>query len=91
MVSLRPAFSGLDGDHQFVQDRLWEDRPDVVDRIRSGGVFYVCGDGRRMAPAVHDTCAWIYQEASGATAEEADAWLSEVQRERTRYVTDVFA
>ncbi len=81
----------MNGDSQFVQDRLWADRADVVDRIRNGGVFYVCGDVRRMAPAVHDTCAQIYQEASGATAEEADAWLTEVQRERTRYVTDVFA
>jgi len=91
LVSLRPAFSEMNGASQFVQDRLWADRADVVDRIRNGGVFYVCGDGRRMAPAVHDTCARIYQEASGATAEEADAWLTEVQRERTRYVTDVFA
>lgn len=91
LVSLRPAFSEMNGNSQFVQDRLWADRADVVDRIRSGAIFYVCGDGRRMAPAVHDTCARIYQEASGATAEEADVWLTEVQRERTRYVTDVFA
>jgi hypothetical protein len=33
----------------------------------------------------------IYRGATGATAEEADAWLTAVQRERTRYVTDVFA
>jgi cytochrome P450/NADPH-cytochrome P450 reductase len=64
---------------------------DVVARIRDGGIFYVCGDGRHMAPAVHDACSRIYQEASGATEEEADAWLAEVQRDRTRYVTDVFA
>jgi sulfite reductase alpha subunit-like flavoprotein len=44
-----------------------------------------------MAPAVHDTCAQIYRGATGVTAEEADAWLTAVQRERTRYVTDVFA
>jgi cytochrome P450/NADPH-cytochrome P450 reductase len=44
-----------------------------------------------MAPALHETCAWIYQEASGAMPEEADVWLTEVQRERPRYVTDVFA
>jgi len=44
-----------------------------------------------MAPAVHDTCAQIYRAATGVTAEEADAWLTAVQRERTRYVTDVFA
>jgi cytochrome P450/NADPH-cytochrome P450 reductase len=91
LVSVRPAFSDMNGDSQFVQERLWADRADVVDRIRSGGVFYVCGDGRRVAPAVHETCARIYQEAAGATAEEADTWLTEVQRQRTRYVTDVFA
>ena len=91
IVSLRPAFSEVNGDSQFVQDRLWADRSDVVDSIRGGGYFYVCGDGRRMAPAVHDTCARIYRGAAGVTAEEADAWLTAVQRERTRYVTDVFA
>jgi cytochrome P450 / NADPH-cytochrome P450 reductase len=88
VVEVRPAYS-RQGQH--VQDRLWADRADVVDLVRRGATFYVCGDGRRMAPAVHDTCARIYREATGATEEEARAWLTAMEREHTRYVADVFA
>jgi cytochrome P450/NADPH-cytochrome P450 reductase len=93
IVSVRPAFSsGAVGEPAFVQDRLWADRDEVVELVRDrGAIFYVCGDGRRMAPAVHDTCARIYQEAAGVTAQEAEAWLDDVRRNHTRYVTDVFA
>ena len=92
VVSVRPAFSEVgDGSRQYVQDRLWQDRGDVVGLVRRGAVFYVCGDGRHMAPAVHETCARIYQEATGVSAEEADAWLTDVQRNHTRYVSDVCA
>ena len=44
-----------------------------------------------MAPAVFETCARIYAEVSGATAEEAEAWMTEMQQEHARYVADVFA
>ena len=57
------------GDATFVQDRLWADRAEVVALVRQGATFFVCGDGRRMAPAVHDTCVRIYREATGADAE----------------------
>lgn len=68
------------------------DRDEAVELVRDrGAIFFVCGDGRRMASAVHDTCARIYQEAAGVSAEEADAWLDDVRRNHTRYVTDVFA
>ncbi len=82
IVEMRPAYSAAPQDGQtFVQDRLWADRADVIDLVRQGAVFYVCGDGRLMAPAVYDTCTRIYREATGATAEQADTWLAEMQRE----------
>jgi cytochrome P450/NADPH-cytochrome P450 reductase len=90
VVELRPAFSRSD-EPAHVQDRLWADRERVVELVRDGAVVYVCGDGRHMAPAVHDTCARIYAEATGASREEAEAWLDEMQREHSRFVTDVFA
>ncbi|MFI6599287.1 bifunctional cytochrome P450/NADPH--P450 reductase [Nonomuraea sp. NPDC050536] len=92
VVSLRPAFSEQpEGEVRFVQDRLWADRADVIDLVRQGATFYVCGDGRRMAPAVYDTCLRIYREATGATAQQAEAWLADMERNHSRYVTDVFA
>ena len=42
-------------------------------------------------PAVWDTCVRIYQEGSGADEEAAEAWLTQMQREHSRYVADVFA
>jgi cytochrome P450/NADPH-cytochrome P450 reductase len=92
IVSLRPAFSGRPEDSaRYVQDRLWADRADVVDLVQRGAILYVCGDGRRMAPAVYDTCTRIYQEATGATVEDAEAWIAAMRRNRGRDVTDVFA
>jgi cytochrome P450/NADPH-cytochrome P450 reductase len=63
----------------------------VVEPVRRGATFYVCGDGRRMTPAVYDTCARIYSDVAGASTEEAEAWLAEMQHEHARHVTDVFA
>lgn len=92
IVSVRPAFSAAPADGvTYVQDRLWADRADVIDLVTRGAVFFVCGDGRRMAPAVYDTCARIYAEATGSTPEQADTWLTQMQREHGRYVADVFA
>ena len=73
-----------------IRDRLWADRADVVELVRQGATVYVCGDGKHMAPQVRDTCALIYQEATGASKEEAEAWMDEVERTHGRYVADIF-
>lgn len=92
LVSVRPAFSrrpGLGG--KYVQDRLWRERADVIELVKAGATLYLCGDGQQMAPAVHETCVRIYQEATGATREEAEQWMAEMERVHGRYVADVFA
>ncbi|MFC4943703.1 bifunctional cytochrome P450/NADPH--P450 reductase [Pseudonocardia sp. GCM10023141] len=92
VVDVRPAFSAAPSDGvTFVQDRLWADRAEVAELFRRGATVYVCGDGLRMAPAVHDTCARIYAEATGASAAAASAWMTEMERDHARYVADVFA
>ena len=93
LVDVRPAFTHAPemGGSKYVQDRLWQDRADVVDLVTRGATLYVCGDGRRMAPAVHDTCVRIYQEATGASVEAAEQWMTSMEREHGRYVADVFA
>lgn len=95
IVALRPAFSqapdlGPDGPIRYVQDRLWDDRVEVGRMVTDGATFYVCGDGERMAPAVHDTCVRMYVEAMGVGVDEAEAWLAEMEFEHNRYVSDVF-
>ena len=44
-----------------------------------------------MAPAVYETCIRIYQQATNATPEEAEQWMTEMERTHGRYVADVFA
>ncbi|MFP5476144.1 MAG: sulfite reductase flavoprotein subunit alpha, partial [Gammaproteobacteria bacterium] len=96
VVSVRPAFfkapvQGPEGEVMFVQHRVWQDRADVAELFQKGASVYVCGDGRRMAPAVRETCVRIYREAVGAAPEAAEAWMEKIERESGRYVSDVFA
>jgi len=92
VVSVRPAFfKKPDGDVMFVQHRVWKDRADVARLFQQGAHVYVCGDGRRMAPAVRETFVRIYQDAVGVTADAAERWVDQIERETGRYVSDVFA
>ena len=43
-----------------------------------------------MAPTVHEMCIRIYQEATGASTEESEAWMTKMKRTHERYVADVF-
>lgn len=92
IAKVMPAFSQQPaGDVAFVQHRVWAERAEVGALFRQSGTVYVCGDGRFMAPAVRETLTRIYQEASGASAEEAQRWFDKVEHEYGRYVSDVFA
>ena len=92
VVELRPAFSSRpEGDVVFVQHRVWQDRADIGAWFRRGAQFYVCGDGRHMAPAVRETFIHIYRQATGSDAEAASAWADRMEHEHGRYVSDVFA
>ncbi|MEU8589478.1 hypothetical protein AB0C59_21120 [Streptomyces sp. NPDC048664] len=64
-------------------DAVWQ-------AIRSGAHIYVCGDGRRMAPAVRDALTAIHREQTGSDARAAQAWLAACEADG-RYQQDVFA
>ncbi|WP_243790306.1 bifunctional cytochrome P450/NADPH--P450 reductase [Saccharopolyspora gloriosae] len=92
VVDVRTAYSAEPADGvRYVQDRLWADRAEVIDLVERGATVFVCGDGQRMAPAVHRTCTRIYEEATGATPEQAEQWMTAMERDHARYVADVFA
>ncbi|KAI9003944.1 cytochrome P450 family protein [Hyaloraphidium curvatum] len=94
IVSLRPAFSSkpeISGGAKYVQNRLWNHRSEVAELVKAGADFFLCGDARRLAPAVRAECLHMYREATGAGEEEAEKWLATMEREKTRYVADVFA
>ena len=92
VVSLRPAFSRApeeDGVH-FVQHRIARESAEVWALLQAGGRVFVCGDGRRMAPAVREAFMAVYREHTGAGDDEAVAWLAAMTGSG-HYVEDVWA
>jgi len=90
VVEIHTAYSVVPGAARYVQDLLWERRADVWQRAQAGATIYVCGDGRRMAPAVRKVLIEIAGEQGGMAADEASAWLAGMV-ERGRYRQDVFS
>ena len=92
IVALRPAFSRFpQGAVRYVQDRLWQDRADLVAMYRAGASTFVCGDSTGMGPAVRAMFLKIYADTTGASADEAAAWADTIETDKDRYATEVFA
>lgn len=90
LVRLHTAFSRVDGQPKtYVQHRMAENTTEVIRLLDAGGIFYVCGDGTRMAPDVEATLLRAYRDVHEASEEEASNWLDELQ-ESGRYVKDVW-
>ncbi|WP_328839382.1 bifunctional cytochrome P450/NADPH--P450 reductase [Streptomyces europaeiscabiei] len=90
-VSMRPTFSCAPEDGaRFVQDRIAKESDEVWAVLEAGGRVYICGDGRRMAPAVREAFMAIYRDRTGAGEEESTAWLA-AMTESGHYVEDVWA
>ena len=90
-VSMRPTFSYVPEDGaRFVQDRIAKESDEVWAALEAGGRVYICGDGRRMAPAVREAFMAVYRKYTGADDEEATAWLAALIESGT-YVEDVWA
>ncbi|MET9851329.1 cytochrome P450, partial [Streptomyces ossamyceticus] len=90
-VSMRPTFSCAPEDGaRFVQDRIAKESDEVWAVLEAGGRVYICGDGRRMAPAVREAFRAIYRDRTGSGDDEASAWLNALIESGT-YVEDVWA
>ncbi|WP_199841325.1 flavodoxin domain-containing protein, partial [Streptomyces scabiei] len=89
-VSMRPTFSQASEDGAlFVQHRIAKESAEIWAALEAGGRVYICGDGRRMAPAVREAFRAVYQEYTGAGKDEAAAWL-DAMTESGHYVEDVW-
>lgn len=87
LVTLHAAFfRAPDGEVTFVQHRLWADRATLPPLSQTH--FFVCGDGKRMAPAVKETVARIAAEQLGDPG-RGQEFLAAAEREG-RYKIDVF-
>lgn len=89
VVALHTAFSVVPDAPRYVQDLLWQRRAEVWSLLQAGATVYVCGDGRRMAPAVRQTLIDIAAEQGGMTADAASDWFAALMA-AARYRQDVF-
>jgi cytochrome P450/NADPH-cytochrome P450 reductase len=92
VVALRPAFAKApQGDVEYVQHRLWQDRAEVVALFRQNARIFVCGNAQTLMVGVRETVARIYQDATSCSTEEAERWEQELERNHSRFYADVFA
>ncbi|NBM19221.1 bifunctional cytochrome P450/NADPH--P450 reductase [Streptomyces sp. GC420] len=91
IARVHTAFSAVTGHPaRFVQNAIAGAADTVWQAIEDGAYIYVCGDGRRMAPAVREALAAVYRERTGSDDEGAQQWLARLEAEE-RYQQDVFA
>ena len=76
---------------KYVQDILWKSRIEVIELLNKNAIIYVCGDGKRMAPAVRETFIKIYQEYKKCSFDDAEKWILNLEKTNSRYVSDVFS
>jgi cytochrome P450/NADPH-cytochrome P450 reductase len=90
LVTLHTAFSRIANQPvTYVQDLIRQEAAELIDLLEGGARLYVCGDGRRMAPAVEATFRAAYENARGVSEPAAQAWLDGLLAER-RYTKDVW-
>jgi cytochrome P450/NADPH-cytochrome P450 reductase len=91
IAQIHTAYSAVTGHPaRFVQNALAHSAETVWQAIEDGAYIYVCGDGRRMAPAVREALAAVHRERTGGDDETAQQWLARLEADG-RYQQDVFA
>jgi sulfite reductase (NADPH) flavoprotein alpha-component len=83
------AFSRDAPQKVYVQDRLWQQRRDVVDWLEGGARLYVCGDAKAMAKDVRSALVRSYADVKALSAEAAEAAVTGLERDK-RYLQDVY-
>jgi NADPH-ferrihemoprotein reductase len=88
---LHVAFSREQGNKVYVQDKL--DEPQTRERVwnflKKGGYFYVCGDARHMAKAVHQSLVKTVKECGKMSEAEANTYVDNLQHSG-HYLQDVW-
>ncbi|QYN32297.1 hypothetical protein K1T35_27245 [Pseudonocardia sp. DSM 110487] len=91
VVTLRPAFSERPvGGVRFAQHAMARDADAVWSALEAGGRVLVCGDARRLAPAVREVLMQLCRDRTGSSEVLAEEWLAALSHSG-RYVEDVYA
>jgi sulfite reductase (NADPH) flavoprotein alpha-component len=83
------AFSRDTPQKIYVQNKMWEQRRDLVDWIDDGAYFYVCGDAKAMAKDVRAMLVHAFSDVKALSAEAAEQAVQELERGQ-RYLQDVY-
>ncbi|SDM49337.1 cytochrome P450 [Allokutzneria albata] len=90
-VRMRPTFwQAPEHGWEFVQHRIVAEQDEVWELLEAGARVYVCGDGRRMSPAVRQSFLTVHSARTGADMAKSQRWLDELIA-TDRYVEDVYA
>lgn len=83
------AFSRDTPQKVYVQNRLYEQRRDLVDWLDGGAHLYVCGDAKAMAKDVRSALVSAFADVKSLTADQAEAAVRALESEK-RYLQDVY-
>jgi sulfite reductase (NADPH) flavoprotein alpha-component len=83
------AFSRDQPEKVYVQDRLWQQRRDVVDWLDGGASLYVCGDAKAMAKNVRATLVRAYEDVKSLSVDLAEQAIVALERDK-RYLQDTY-
>ena len=73
-----------------MQDSIKAHSDQVWDLLQHGAVIFVCGEASRMAPDVRQAFIGLFQQRTGTTAADGQAWLSGLVMSQ-RYLEDIWA
>lgn len=97
LVDVRTAFSrhpemnSTQNEVKYVQDKVYENRHEVMDYISRGARVLVCGDATKVAPSVREVMRTIVGEHLNLDESAAAAAVGKMERESFTYVTDAFS
>jgi sulfite reductase (NADPH) flavoprotein alpha-component len=83
------AFSRDRPEKVYVQNKLWDQRRDLVEWLDGGAHFYVCGDAKSMAKDVRATLVRAYADVKSLSPEAAEQAVAALERDK-RYLPDTY-
>ena len=91
VTRLFSAFSREPGKPKaYVQQAIKEHSEDVWRLLQQEAVIFVCGEASRMAPDVRQAFVAVFQQHTGTTAADGQAWLTGLVANH-RYLEDIWA
>ena len=87
---MHTAFSRQPTDgRKYAQHEMLAHQDEIWDLIDKGAQIFVCGNARTLAPGVRAALHRSSPTKTGATADEAEAWLAGLRRDH-RYLEDIW-